>query len=439
MSRLLSRHALSIFRAALKAADPILAVQRHVRPEDFDVPGRIFVIGAGKASAAMAQAVERLLGKRITRGLINVKYGHLAKLRWIELNECGHPVPDGNGLRGTLEICKIARNAGPDDLVLCLISGGASALLPCPVPTVTLAEKQQLTGILLACGANIHEINCVRKHLSLVKGGQLARIAYPARVLTLVLSDVIGDSLDTIGSGPTVPDSTTLAMAGEILSKYDLWHKIPPSIANYLRKADGETPKRDDAVFERVENRIVGSNRLAMDAAAVQAQALGYRPLILSSYMQGETRDVARVHAAIAREIRASHQPVPPPCCLISGGETTVTIRGTGLGGRNQEFALAAALDLEGIPGATILSGGTDGSDGPTDAAGAISDETTLARSRALGLDATAFLNNNDSYHLFEHLGDLIKTGPTQTNVMDVRLILVSARPERPPFPPPGS
>ncbi len=439
MSRLLSRHALSIFRAALKAADPILAVQRHSRPEDFEAAGRIFVIGAGKASAAMAQAVERLLGKRITSGLLNVKYGHVAKLRRIELNECGHPVPDGNGLRGTLRICEIAGNAGQDDLVVCLISGGASALLPCPVPPVTLTEKQQLTGILLACGANIHEINCVRKHLSLVKGGQLARLAYPARVLTLILSDVIGDNLDTIGSGPTVPDSTTFAMAGEILSKYDLWHKVPPSIANYLRKAEGETPKSDDPAFERVENRIVGSNRLAMDAAAVQAQALGYRPLILSSYIQGETRDVARVHAAIAREIRASHQPVPPPCCLISGGETTVTIRGTGLGGRNQEFALAAALDLEGVPGATILSGGTDGSDGPTDAAGAIGDETTMARSRALGLDAAGFLNNNDSYHLFESLGDLIKTGPTQTNVMDVRLILVAAHPETPAFPPPGS
>ena len=439
MSRLLSRHALSIFRAALKAADPALAVRRHVRLEDFETSGRIFVIGAGKASAAMAQAVERLLGKRIAGGFLNVKYGHGAKLRRIEVNECGHPVPDSNGLRGALRISEIARDAVVGDLVVCLISGGASALLPCPVPSVSLDEKRQLTQILLDCGADIHEMNCLRKHLSLVKGGQLARLAYPARVLTLILSDVIGDSLDTIGSGPTVPDPSTFAMAGEILSRYDLWRRIPPSIARYVQNGEEETPKSNDPVFDRVENRIVGSNRLAMDAAAKRAGDLGYRPLILSAYMQGETRDVARVHAAIAREIRASGQPVQAPCCLISGGETTVTIRGTGLGGRNQEFALAAALDLQELHGVTVLSGGTDGTDGPTDAAGALADETTVARGRELGIEAGAYLANNDSYRFFERLGDLIKTGPTRTNVMDVRLVLLDAPPDKPAFPPPGS
>jgi len=432
----LRRQALRIFHAALKAAAPAEAVLRHVECRgEILIAGRrryrlkafqnIYVVGAGKASAAMAQAVERLLSSRITGGLINVKYRHTARLRRIELNECGHPVPDLAGERGAQRIAQIAGAAGPDDLVICLISGGASALLPLAAPPVTLAEKQTTTRLLLGCGATIHELNCVRKHISLLKGGQLARLAYPATVLTLVLSDVIGDDLDAIGSGPTAPDRSTFAEARAILNKYRLLRKVPANVRDRLRSNAAETPKPGDAVFAKVQNLIVGSNRLAVDAAEREARALGFRTLLLATSLEGEAREVARVHAAIAREIRETGHPLKPPACVISGGETTVTLRGKGLGGRNQEFALAAAQAIDGLRDVVILSGGTDGTDGPTDAAGAIADGTTLARARAQGLDAAAFLANNDSYHFFEPLGDLIRTGPTGTNVADIQLILV--------------
>jgi glycerate 2-kinase len=425
--------ALAILNAALAAADPYKAVLRHVRRRgDVLIAGRyryrldsfanIYVIGAGKAGAPMARAVERLLGHRIHSGLINVKYRHAAKLRRVELNECGHPVPDENGVRGSRRIAEIAAAAGPDDLVICLISGGASALLPLPAAPVTLADKQETTRLLLACGADIHELNCVRKHISAIKGGKLARVASPARVLTLVLSDVIGDDLDTIGSGPTVPDRSTFADARAILKHYGLLGKVPRAVRNRIEEG------QDDAwSFNHVRNIVVGSNRLAVDAAAARARSLGYRTLVLSTFLEGETRDVARVHAAIAREIVATGRPVRPPACVISGGETTVTLRGHGLGGRNQEFALAAALDIAGLEDVLILSAGTDGTDGPTDAAGAVATGITVARAHALGLDAAAYLAANDSYHFFEPLGDLIKTGPTGTNVMDIHLVLVTA------------
>jgi len=417
--------ALRIFGEALKAADPFEAVLRRVRFEnDVLTAGRkkyrldrfryIYVVGAGKATARMAQAIERLLGKRITAGFINVKYGHTAKLRRIEQNECGHPVPDENGLRGTQRILELASQAGSDDLVIALISGGASALTPAPLPPVTLEEKQQLTGELLRCGANIHELNTVRKHVSAFKGGRLAQAAAPATVLALILSDVIGDDLDVIGSGPTVPDRSTVADARRILHHCRI--NAPPL---------QESPKTGDPAFERVQNLIVGSNALAVTAAAQEAKRLGYRTLVLSTFIEGETRDVARVHAAIAKEVLASGRPVRAPACIISGGETTVTIRGSGLGGRNQEFALAAAIDIAGLDRVTIFSAGTDGTDGPTDAAGAIADGSTLARASALGLDTAAYLANNDSYRYFDALGDLIKTGPTGTNVADVRLVLI--------------
>jgi glycerate 2-kinase len=432
MAASLSRDALRIFRAALKAAAPAQAVVRYVKlTRHVLTAGRkryrlgsfrkIYVIGAGKASAEMAQAIERMLGKRITGGLINIKYGHAAHLRRIELNECGHPIPDRNGELGAERIVEIARQAGPDDLIVCLISGGASALLPLPVPPVTLEEKQETTRLLLHCGANIHELNCVRKHISAVKGGQLAQLAWPATTLALILSDVIGDDLDVIGSGPTVPDRSTFADARAILDKYGIGGRVPAAVSERLAGSDPETPKLGDKIFGNVQNLIVGSNRLAVDAAAQQARALGYRTLVLSTFIEGETRDVARVHAAIAKEIRATGRPVKPPACVISGGETTVTIRGTGLGGRNQEFALAGARDIAGLKDVVILSAGTDGTDGPTDAAGAIADGSTIAR----GLDAAAFLANNDSYHFFENIGDLIKTGPTGTNVADVHIILL--------------
>jgi hydroxypyruvate reductase len=414
MAASLRRQALRIFRAALKAADPYQAVLRHLRlnPQAYQ---NIFVIGAGKASAQMARAVERLIGARITAGEINVKDGHGAKLRRIKINECGHPIPDQRGVAGARRIAQIATQAGPDDLVICLISGGASALLPLPAPSITLVQKQKITRSLLACGASIHEINCVRKHISAIKGGQLARLAYPATLLTLILSDVVGDDLDVIGSGPTVPDRSTIADARAILSKY--------GIPNRLRME--ETPKPGDKVFQKIRNVIVGSNALAVDAAAIEAARLGFNTLVLSTSLVGEAREVARVHAAIAREIQVAGRPVKVPACVISGGETTVAIRGKGLGGRNQEFALAAAIDIAGLGDTVILSGGTDGTDGPTDAAGAIADGATLTRAQALHLDAPEYLTDNDSYHFFQATGDLITTGPTGTNVADIQLILV--------------
>lgn len=436
MPSALSRDALRIFHAALKAADPGEAVLRHVQLTGNVLTSErkryhlasfrnVYVIGAGKASAQMARPIERLLGKRITSGLINIKYSHRARLRRIELNECGHPIPDRNGELGAQRIAEIARQAGPDDLVLCLISGGASALLPLPAPPITLEEKQETTRLLLHCGANIHELNCVRKHISAVKGGQLAQLAFPAAVLALILSDVIGDDLDVIGSGPTVADRSTFADARAILAKYGISGRVPEAVRERLSGSARETPKPGDQIFEKVQNLIVGSNRLAVDAAAQRARALGYHTMVLSTFIEGETRDVARVHAAVAKEIRATGRPVKPPACVISGGETTVTIRGTGLGGRNQEFVLAAALDIAELKEVVVLSAGTDGTDGPTDAAGAIADGSTLARAEATGLDAAAHLANNDSYPFFEHLGDLIKTGPTGTNVADVRIMLL--------------
>jgi len=381
----------------------------------------IYVVGAGKAGASMAKAAERVLGRRITAGLVNVKDGHTAKLRRVELNECGHPVPDSRGVEGAERIAAMASAAQADDLVVCLISGGASALLPAPASPITLAEKQSVTRLLLACGANIHEINAVRKHISRIKGGQLARLAAPARVESLLLSDVIGDDLDVIGSGPTAPDASTFADAATILAKYGITERAPASVRERLARAAPETPKPGDPLFRRVRNTVIGSNRLALDAAARRARELGYRTLVLASEIEGETRDIARMHAAIARQVVRAGQPVRPPACIITGGETTVTLKGDGLGGRNQEFVLAAAIDIAGLPGTVVFSAGTDGSDGPTDAAGAIADGETLRRNP----EARRFLDSNDSYHYFERLGNLVKTGPTNTNVMDVRLILV--------------
>ncbi len=440
LERRLRKHALKIFRSALEASDPVSAVLRHVRVAGsvltagnrryrLDSFRKVYVAGAGKAGAAMAQAMERLLGRRIAGGWVSVKYGHLAKVRRVELHECGHPVPDEAGVRGAERIAALARNAGAQDLLVFLVSGGASALMPAPAPPVTLAEKQTVTRLLLASGASIHEVNAVRKHISLLKGGQLARLAQPATVLSLLLSDVIGDNLDVIGSGPTAPDSSTFAAARAVLEKYDLAGKAPPSVLGRLesgmRGEIPETPKPGDMLFERVQNLVVGSNTLAVAAAAAEARRLGLRPLVLSTLIEGETRDVARMHAAIAREAVLSGRPARPPVCLISGGETTVTLRGSGLGGRNQEFVLAAAIDLAGVNNVVILSGGTDGTDGPTGAAGAIADGRTVARARELGLDAAGMLAANNSYRFFEPLGDLVRTGPTNTNVMDVRLVLI--------------
>ncbi len=424
----LRRQAFSIFRAALAVANPADAVTRHLRRIDLSRFRSIYVVGAGKAGASMALAAERVMGRRITAGFVNVKERHRAKLRRIELHECGHPVPDSRGVEGARRIVQIVETAGREDLVVCLISGGGSALLSLPALPITLEEKQAATRLLLACGADIHEINTVRKHISLIKGGQLARFAAPARVEALLLSDVIGDEVGVIGSGPAAPDPGTFADALGVLDKYGLRPRVPSSVRIRLEEGArgllSETPKPNDPLFAHVRNTVVGSNRLALAAAARRARELGFRTLLLSSELQGETSEAGRMHAAIAREIGRSGQPIRPPACIISGGETTVTLKGNGKGGRNQEFVLAAALDIAGLPNTVIFSAGTDGTDGPTDAAGAVADGSTLGRKP----DARAYLDQNNSYAYFEALGDLIKTGPTHTNVMDIHLILVGSQ-----------
>jgi glycerate 2-kinase len=426
-TRLLRQQARRIFQAALDAADPAAAVASHLQRRDFARFRHVYVIGAGKAAATMARAAERVLGRAVTAGLVNVKDGHTARLRRVELNQCGHPVPDERGVVGARRIAGMAAAAQKDDLVLCLISGGASALMPLPAAPITLEEKQAVTRLLLASGANIHEMNAVRKHISGIKGGQLARLAAPATVEALLLSDVIGDDLDVIGSGPAAPDASTFGMAEEILRRYGIFERVPQAVRERIESGTrgeiAETPKPHDPLFARVRNTVVGGNRLALDAARRRARQLGFRTLVLASEVQGETRDVARMHAAIAREVVKAGQPVKPPACLITGGETTVTIKGGGLGGRNQEFVLAAALDIAGLQRTVVFSAGTDGTDGPTDAAGAVADGDTLRRNP----EALRYLDDNDSYHYFEPLGDLVMTGPTGTNVMDVRIILVGA------------
>ena len=412
-----------IFRAALKAADPSAAVIEALAGRDRELKRakRIFVVGAGKASGTMARAAERFLGKRITSGCVLVKDGDLTKTRRIALMPAGHPVPDERGVSGAREICRICGEAEQGDLVLCLISGGASALMPLPAEPVTLEEKQATTKLLLDSGADIREMNSVRKHISAIKGGQLARLAAPAKVISLILSDVVGDDLDVIGSGPTAPDLSTFAAALNVLAKYRVRDRVPRSVLEMLESSGEETPKPGDRIFDRVENVIVGSNQKSLEAAAKLAKSLGYRTIILSSTMEGETKDAGRLHAAIARQIRMYGQPLRSPACVISGGETTVTIRGKGKGGRNQEFVLAAAIDLAGLREVLILSAGTDGTDGPTNADGAIADGRTIARSSR---NAHRALEENDSYPFFEDLDDLIITGATGTNVMDFHLIL---------------
>ncbi len=429
-----------IFDVAVEAVDPAEAIRRHLVREGstlwvggqaIDLAGvrQIVVVGLGKAGASMTAAVEEIAGDRIVRGVVVTKYGHMQPTKTVRLHEAGHPVPDAAGMAGTQAILDCLRGVTAADLVLVVISGGGSALTPAPVAGITLEEKQALTKQLLACGADIREMNTLRKHISRIKGGQLARAAVPARVVTLILSDIVGDPLDAIASGPTVPDPTTYADALGILDTYKIREAIPASIRTHLEAGVAgkhpETPKPDDPAFATVQNVMVASNIQALRAAEAEARRLGFTPLILSSFIEGETKDVARMHAALALEVRSSGLPVAPPACFVTGGETTVTLKRTGQGGRNQEFALAAAFDIAGLPNVVVLSGGTDGTDGPTDAAGAVADGETIARARALGLNPRAFLESNDSYTFFAKLDDLLITGPTRTNVMDVRLVLI--------------
>jgi glycerate 2-kinase len=389
---------------------------------------RALVVGAGKASAPMAAAVEEALGGRLpVEGSVTVRYGHSAPTREVRIREASHPVPDAAGVEATRAIVEVLEDADKDDLVICVISGGGSALLTLPADDITLEDVQQTTDALLRSGASINEINVARKHLDTVKGGGLARLAAPARVITLVLSDVVGNPLDAIASGPTVPDTSTWAEAAAVLDRFELWDRVPASVAERLRAGLGgrlpETPKPGDPLFERTHTVVVGSNLVACQAAAAAAAHMGLHSLVLTTFVEGEAREVGRVLAGVLREVDASAHPLARPCCIVAGGETTVTIRGQGLGGRNQELCLSAAYGLRGLNDVLFASIGTDGNDGPTDAAGAFVDGTTLDRAAALGLEPARYLANNDSYTFFDRLGDLIRTGPTNTNVNDLYLL----------------
>jgi len=411
-----------IFEAGLRAVDPQKGIKKFLTVEgnalrigeqelNLESFRSIWVIGAGKGSALMAQGAEEILGDRISGGIVIVKYGYVAPLGRLRLVEAGHPTPDENGRRATQELVDLVAQLSSRDLVILVLSGGGSALLPMPAAGISLAEKMMATNLLLKSGAPIHEINAVRKHLSQVKGGQLVRLAHPATLVSLILSDVVGDPLDVIASGPTVGDPSTFQDCAEILNRYDLWEEMPASVSSHLRAGvEGrvpETPKPGDPMFRQTYSVLVGTNLLALEAAAAEAQKLGYTSLILSSMIEGDTAQAARFHTAIAREIVNSGHPLSRPACLISGGETTVVVRGKGKGGRNQEFALVAALYLAGVESVCLLAGGTDGTDGPTDAAGAIADGATVARALAQKLDPTAFLDNNDSYNFFKVLDEL--------------------------------
>lgn len=430
--------ALPVLSAALEAVDPFGAVARALsrqgnrlklgeRIYDLGQIERVLVVGAGKAAAPMVRAVEDVLADRLSDGVVNVKRGHAEPTRRVRLQEAGHPIPDQAGLEGTSRIVELVEGATGKDLVLCLITGGGSALLQLPAAGISLEDTQRLTDSMLRAGATINELNAVRKHLSQVTGGGLARLAQPAAVVSLLLSDVVGNPLEVIASGPTAPDSSTFADAASILGRLGLWNDLPPSIRTRLeqgcRGEIADTPRAGDPLFENVQNVLVASNELAARAALGAAEQQGFQALLLSTYVEGEAREVGKVIAALAREVAASGQPLPRPCCLVAGGETTVTVRGQGKGGRNQELALSAALKIAGLEDVLVAALATDGNDGPTEAGGALVDGSTIERARALGLDAHAALAENDSYPFFDALGDLIMTGPTNTNVNDLTFV----------------
>jgi hydroxypyruvate reductase len=445
-----------IMAAALGAADPDAAVRRYLRrdgdllhagDQTYDLRSyqRVFVVGTGKAGAPMARAAAAQLGERLAGGVVVVKgYDQTGRQGDGEARsevgqspmplpsnllvcEAGHPIPDERGVAGARRMAQLLHQATERDLVIALISGGGSALLTLPAEGIALAELQALTNLLLRCGANINEINTLRKHLDQVKGGGLARLAAPASVITLILSDVVGSPLDVIGSGPTVPDPSSFADAYEVLERYNVVADAPAAIVERLRRgmagAIAETPKPGDPRFARVHNLIVGSNRQAAEAALAAARAAGLHTLLLTTFLQAEAREAGRMLAAVARELASGGHPLPRPACIVVGGETTVTLRGSGRGGRNQELALAAVADLAGLPDLALVALATDGGDGPTDAAGAVVTGATLDRARVLGLDPVAHLARNDAYSFFDPLGDLLKPGPTETNVNDLAFV----------------
>jgi hydroxypyruvate reductase len=411
----------ALLDAAIEAAQPDAILPPHLPPPP---RGRTIVLGAGKAAAAMARAVEDHMSGPV-EGLAVTRYGHAVPCKSVEVVEAAHPVPDAAGRDAARRILEQARSAGAGDLVLCLISGGASALLALPAEGLSLEDKQAVNRALLASGADITQMNAVRKHLSAIKGGRLAAAAHPATVVSLLISDVPGDDPAVIGSGPTVPDPTTFADARAILGQYGI--EPPAAVLKHLEEAQDETPKPGDPRLAGAQTIIVARPQASLEAAAARARAAGIAPVILGDALEGEAREVAKVLGGIALQVRRHAQPAPPPCVLLSGGETTVTVRGAGRGGRNAEFLLALALHLDGAPGISALAADTDGIDGSEDNAGALVTPDTLARGRATALDAKAMLADNDGYGFFAALGDLVVTGPTLTNVNDFRAILIEA------------
>jgi glycerate-2-kinase len=413
-----------LLQSKLSLQDSTLKVDEHV----FDLQNcrHVYVVGGGKAGGEMAAALEQILDKYLTVGIVNVPKGNKLQTEKITLNEASHPVPDEAGVSGAMQMLEIAKRAGPDDLLICLVSGGGSSLMPLPREGVTLKDKQDLTKTLLKSGAAIAEVNTVRRHLSAFKGGYLAKAAYPATVLSLIVSDVVGDGLENIASGPTAPDKSTFQEAVDILKKYSIWDNAPLTVKETLVKGVNgrvaETPKPKDPVFEKVHNVIVGSNQSACNAIKQYFEANKVKTCVLAEPLEGEARHVA---ANLAQKIREMKATMPKPVCLIAGGETTVTVNGKGVGGRNQELALAAALHLKGLEGIVFAALSTDGVDGPTDAAGALIDDSTLRNAERLGLNPKGLLADNDSYRFFSGLQDLVLTGYTGTNVNDLAIALV--------------
>ena len=424
----------NLFFVGLKTVDPYTVVKDYIdevlseyKTGKYET---LLTVGFGKAAYKMALAVEESLGDLLTTAMVITKYGHGGRLKKIKVEEARHPIPDENGLKATKRMIELLKkNATEKTLVLCLISGGGSALLVAPYKGISLEEKKDVTRLLLKAGANIEELNTVRKHISRVKGGRLAEHCYPAKIVSFILSDVIGDHLETIASGPTAPDETTYKHALTVLKKFNLFKKVSPSVLDLLRKGEKgiipETLKKDNPVFKKVTNIIVGNNKKALQAIKHQAVKLGFNAQIISAELSGEAREVAKSLANLALKTQKTSPNLP--LFLISGGETTVTVKGSGIGGRNTELALAFALEIAGIKGITLLSAGSDGTDGPTDAAGAIVNGDTVHKAKDLELDPERFLENNDSYNFFKKTGGLFITGPTGTNVMDIQIIVVDS------------
>jgi len=427
---------IELANSAIKSADPSLAVRRWVKLEngkllvgnhDFDLGEveKIIVVGGGKASGAMGETLEELLGEKLTEGVVNIPQAQSDKNSKIEFVEAGHPLPTKSGVEGARKMIDLLEDLGPGDLAICLISGGGSALMPLPSEGLSLKDLQETTDLLLKSGATIQELNAVRKHLSDIKGGQMARAAHPARIISLIISDVVGDRLDTIASGPTVPDRTTYTEALFVLGRYEQTEKIPAPVMAHLKAGVArEIPETPKSRLHNVFNWIIASNANALKAAEKIGKAHGFNVRILTTTLEGEAREVGARFSRIAKEVKEG-RPIPRPALLLSGGETTVTVKGDGKGGRNQELILSAVIGVSSLENVAIASFSTDGVDGPTEAAGAVADTLTLQRAKNLGLDPSEYLENNDSYHFFESLGDLLITGPTGTNVMDLTALIV--------------